>query len=458
MGKRRLMRSPRNSLETGEIIALPENGADVYLTINHYLQAITEEELAKGVKKAKAKGGWAVMMEPRTGEILAMAQYPFFDPRDYTAYFNDPLLIEHSRPKTITDAYEPGSIMKPITVAIALLGNEEMKKRGEKQIFDPSEKMDTSKGNFPGRSKPLNDTHFHHYLDMNMALQHSSNIYPARLVERIIKRLGGPWYRNILAEGFGFGRKTGIELFSETNGLLPTIGKSHPNGTPEWSKSTPYSLAIGYNIQANSIQLVRALAVLVNGGVLVQPTLIRKIIKRNGAGEEIVLLDNTQPKRLQQFPRVFPTEICDEIAQVMKYTTKKGGSARRAEIWGYTEGGKSGTAKKLLSTGTYSETAYRSSFIGFAPAKHPAFVLLVTMDEPEYGFHRGIGAIHHGGVVSAPVFREIAKRSLEYMGIPPDDPFGYPSQDPRFDATKADWIPESRRLQEMYEKWNNNAH
>lgn len=453
LGKRRLMRSPRNSLETGEVISKPENGADIYLTINQYLQAIAEEELQKGVKKSKAKGGWAVMMEPRTGEILALAQYPSFEPADYTAYFNDPVMIEYTRVRAATDAIEPGSVMKAVTVSIAFLANEELKKRGESPLFDPEEKIDTSNGNFPGRNKVLTDTKFHHFCNLNMGVQKSSNRYMARLVERVVKRLGEKWYRNALQDIFGFGTKTGIELQSESKGLLPVIGKYHPNGAPEWSKATPYSLAIGYNIQVNSFQLLRAFAILLNGGYLVQPTLVRKIIKKDSEGEEIVLLDNTK----HEFPHVLSADVGNKVVPILKYTTKKGGSATKADIYGYTEGGKTGTAEKLTG-GQYGGKRRICTFIGFTPAKDPAFLLLVTIDEPEYGYIPGVGHGHRAGVCAAPIFKEIAKRSLDYLGIAPDDPFGYPTGDPRCDPTKADWVMESQRLQEMYQKWNNSAH
>lgn len=453
-GRRRLMRSPRNSFETGDVISVPQNGADIHLTINHCLQAITEEELEKGVKKCKAKCGWAVMMDPKTGEILALAQYPFFNPPDYQHYFNDPKMIEHTRVKAVMDANEPGSVIKPFTVCLALMANEALKSKGEQPLFNPEEKVATSNGRFAGRGKPLTDTHLHHYLNMTMAVQKSANIYMARLVEKIVGRLGNEWYRQKLVETFGFGSKTGIELPSETPGLMPTIGKKHPNGTFEWSASTPFSMAIGYNLQMNSIHLVRAYAVLANGGYLVQPTLIRKIIRTNDKGEQDVLVDNTGVERLKTFKQVLNPDIIQQVVTAMKYTTKSGGTAPRADVRGYTEAGKTSTSKKLVN-GAYAETLYRSSFVGFAPAKDAAFVLLVTMDEPEYGFMPGIGKMHHGGTCAAPVFREIAKRSLEYLGTPPDDPHGYPVGDPRYDPKKADWAQETQRLKEMYQKWNN---
>lgn len=449
IGRRRLMRSPRNNFEMGEVIAYPQNGANIYLTVNHCLQAIAEEELEKGVKKANAKSGWAVMMDPFTGEILALAQYPFFYPMDYQKYFNDPQKIEHTKVKAVTDAYEPGSIMKPISIAIALKANDELQRRGEPVLFDPEEKMATSNSHFPGRSKPLKDTRLHYFLNLEMAIMKSSNIYVARLVERIIARLGNEWYRKSLEE-FGFGTQTGIELPAESRGVLPKLGKKHPNGTLEWSQATPYSMAMGHNIQASTLQMVRALAVFANGGHLVKPTLIKKIVRTNSEGEPEVIVPTSS---IAKDP-VISQAIVDKVVRAMKYTTKPGGTARRADIWGYTECGKTGTGNKSIN-GIYSDFHVCSTFIGFAPLSQPRFILAVAMDEPEYGYIPGIGKNHHGGTCTAPVFREIATRSLEYLGISPDDPYGYPPGDPRYQAAKADWVKEASQLMELYDKWNN---
>lgn len=453
-GKRRLMRSPRNAFETGEVIAVPQNGADIYLTINHCLQAIAEEELAKGVKKCNAKAGWAVMMDPYTGEILALAQYPSFYPPDYQYHFNKPELIEHTKVKAITDANEPGSVMKPFTLATALKANGVLEARGENALFSPEAKLATSNGRFPGRSKPIGDTHVHYFLNMDMGLQKSSNIYMGRLTESIIARLGTEWYRDVLYSNFGFGKKTGIELPGESWGVLPMPGKKHPNGKLEWSTATPFSIAMGHNIQVTSLQLVRGYAIFANGGYLVQPTLLRKIAKTLPDGSQEVILDNTNPAQRGPFPRVLSAEIVNRVIQAMKYATKPGGTAPKANIWGYTEAGKTGTSNKIVG-GTYSQTLYIPSFVGFTPLTNPAFVLLVTMDEPEYGFVPGLGKRHHGGNCCAPVFREIATRSLEYLGVTPDDPHGYPQGDPRYDKEKADWLPEIRKLKEKYDSWNN---
>lgn len=438
-GKRKLMRSPRHTFESADLLVPVKDGLSVTLTIDPYLQAIAEEEIEKGVIKSRAKGGWVVLMDPHSGDILALAQYPFFDPEKYSLFFSDPLLAEHTRLKAVTDANEPGSVMKAITLSIALLANEELEAQGKPPLFTLDEKVATSDSRFPGRSKPLIDTHLHHFLNFNMAMQKSSNIYCARMIDRVLKSFGNEWYRKKLQECFGFGVRTGIEYPGETPGVIPTPGKKHANGKLEWSVATPYSLAMGYNIQANSIQLVRAYSVIANGGHLVQPRLIRKAGSR-------------------EIPQAAPVKVLSEkntriIADAMRFVIKPGGSALRADIPGYTEAGKSSTAKKLVN-GAYAEKLYLSSFAGFAPVKNPSIVLLVTMDEPEYGFIPGYGRNHHGGNCAGQVFRRIGKRSLEYLGIEKDDPWGYPQGDPRRDVKRIAWHQETIRLQENYEKWN----
>jgi len=427
LGKRRLIRSPRHALENDEVLVSPQHGKDLYLTIDPVIQAITEEELEKGVKAAHAKAGWAVMMDPYTGDIWAMAQYPFFYPSDYAKIFNDPAALDSVRCKAITDANEPGSSMKTITLAIALKANKELQRRGEMPLFDPLEMMPTANGKFPGRSKPISDTRLHNFLNFDMAMQRSSNIYPARLVERMIQRLGVEWYRNQLSQGFGIGMKTGVELPAESGGVLPTPGKLHPNGKPEWSVPTPFSMAFGHNIQVTTMQLVRAYAIFANGGKLVKPRLVKKI------GEEWVVREEGEP--------ILDPEVAIQVLKALKYTTKQAGTSQRADIPFYTEAGKSGTANKVIG-GTYAQKSFVSSFIGIAPTTQPLFVLVVSMDEPEYGYIPGRGKNHHGGNCGGPVFREVGKRTLAYLGVTPDDP------------KKNDWVAETRSLQEIYDKWN----
>ena len=273
------------------------------------------------------------------------------------------------------------------------------------------------------------------------------------LIKRLMEKFKPDWYRNILVEKFGFGTLTNIELPAESIGQVPTPGKLHPNGRLEWSLPTPYSLGIGHNIQVNSTQMIRAFATLANGGILVEPTLVRKIVQPHSDGAQEILLDNTRKERIMNFPRVLDKKIVEEVLRAMKYVTKFGGTAPKGNISGYTEAGKTGTAKKIVN-GIYSNKHYFSTFIGFTPAKDPRFVLLVAIDEPEAIFIPGIGKNYQGGQCAAPVFSNIARRSLEYLGVTPDDPFGYPHGDPRRDSEKADWAFEVKELKNTYDQWN----
>jgi cell division protein FtsI (penicillin-binding protein 3) len=449
-GKRQRMRSPSHPLDLGTLLEAPQDGADVYLTIHHYLQAIAEAELAKGVQAVKAKGGWAVLMDPSNGEILALAQVPSFHPGRYREYYNDPNWKEYTKVKAVTDCFEPASIFKPITVATCLIASEELVKQGKPPILTPEEWLATTNGWFPGRSTPLKDGRTHRFLNLDLALQKSSNIFMGRAAHRLMEVMGPSWYRNTLVQQFHFGEKTGVELPAESQGLVPTPGKVHPNGSLEWSKPTPYSLAIGHNVLVNSLQMVRAYAIIANGGFDVQPHLIRKIVRKAPGGTEEILVDKST---LGKGKQVMSPKVAARVLRALKFSTKEGGTSKRADIPGYTEGGKSGTSEKILD-GQYSKDHYISSFVGVAPAKNPRFVLLVSIDDPEKKFIPGAGKQHHGGICAAPVFREIALKTLQFLGVAPDDPYGYPVGDPRRDPKKADWAFEVSGLKEEYKKRN----
>jgi cell division protein FtsI (penicillin-binding protein 3) len=449
-GKKRITRSPRHPLDTGTVLVAPEHGANVYLTINHYLQAIVEAELAKGVQAVNGKGGWAVMMDPKTGEILALAQVPCFHPARYREYYNDPAKQDLTKVRAVTDCFEPGSIFKAVSVAIALRASEELIREGKKPLLHPEEWVATADGRFPGRTKPIKDARVHRLLNMDLGVQKSSNIYMGRIIQRVVDTMGDQWYRNALTELFGFGKKTGVELPAETVGLVPMPGRLHPNGKPEWSVPTPYSLAMGYNILVNSMQVVRAYAIIANGGQDVKPHLVRKIVKKWADGSTKILVDNTKQGTKKQ---ILTQESARRLVRSMKFVTKEGGTSRRADVPGYTEAGKSGTAEKIID-GIYSKDHHISSFVGFAPADAPRFVLLVSIDDPEKKFVPGIGKQQMGGVSAAPVFREIAAKTLQYLGVAPDDPYGYPYGDPRRDPKKADWVAEMEALKEAYRKHN----
>ncbi len=450
MGRRLYLRSPRHSLEMGEIIEEPQNGTDIYLTIDPFIQAIIEEEIEKGVKGSNAKSGWAIMMHPRTGAILGWGQYPFFSPENYRDFFNDPEKLNSTKVLGAVDAQQPGSVMKPLTLIIGFKANEENALQGTPPLFDPLVKQPTYAGVFKGRSKPFYDTGKHKFLNMDMAIEKSSNIYFAHLIEKLIETKGDEWYRSQLIDVFSFGTKTGIELPGESGGRVPKPGRRHQNGALEWSAPTPYSLAIGHNILITSIQLVKAYAMIANGGYDVKPTLVQKFVQESPSGEKKLIWEN---KDFLENKLLINPEIIKKVKHAMKFTTKLGGTARFADIPGYTELGKTGTSEKIVD-GTYSKDRYFSTFIGMAPAENSAFVLLVAINEPEKKYLPGLGKNHNAGVCCAPVFREIGKRVLEYLEVPPDDPYGYPYGDPRRDRKKADWYSENEKLKELYQEWN----
>lgn len=449
-GKRKFVRSPLRPLDSGTLIEKPENGANIYLTINHHLQAMAEQEIKKGVQVANAKGGWAVIMDPYTGEILALAQYPFFAPENYRDYFNDKELMDHTRAKAINDAYEPGSIMKPLTLALLLHANQTLIERGEAPLFTPEEKVSTGVGRFKGRSRDLRDSRRHSYLNMYLAMQKSSNIYFAKLIDRLIDRLGNQWYYDQLGDLFGLGKPTHISYPSESCGMLPEPGKTYFNGKLQWSLPTPYSLAMGHNLLVTSLQMLRAYAAFANGGYLVEPRLVKKIVKEDEFGNEEVIKDFDQKR---DFPRVLDPSIIEEVIKAMKYVVKQGGSSAKAEVYGYTGAGKSGTANRIVD-GRYSKKEYFSSFIGFGPLSKPRYLILVSIDNPHSSYIPGRGFIYWGGQCAAPIYKEIARKTLQYMGIAPDNPYGYPVGDPRRRPEKADWEKETHDLLKLYEEWN----
>lgn len=446
-GKRKMLRSPKYPMDRGDVIKLPENGCDVYLTIHPHIQAIAEEELEKAVLSAEAKGGWIAMMDVDTGDILALAQYPFFYPSEYKNFYRDPLLVAHTKVKAITDCFEPGSIIKPLSFAIALKANQERIQLGLKPVFDPSEKVELKKIQLPGRKVAMKDVSTASFLNMDMALQKSSNLYTAAVVQKVVDTLGEKWYRDQLHEVFGFGKKTGIELPSEAVGFLPSPHKSYSSGKLQWSVPTPGCLAIGYNLLVNTIQILKAYAIIASGGYDIQPSLVKKIQKKDTS--EVLF----ERRPLEKRERVLDATICQRVIQSMKFVTKPGGSAFRADVPGYTEAGKTSTSEKIRG-GAYAKHVHFSTFAGFAPAHQAKIVALIAIDEPAYRHLPGIGPTHFGGKCAAPVFGEVAKRTLQYLGVAPDDPYGYPKGDPRYQEDKADMASQVKHLKELFNRWH----
>jgi len=359
-----------------KMIVDPISGSDVYLTLDANIQYITEIALRGVVQKFSAAGGWAVIERVKTGEILAMASFPDFEPEHYNNV-NSNIWPN----KTFTVNYEPGSVMKPIMAAAAL--NQGI--IGENQLID----VGHSKVWFYA-NRPLRD-HVTGQLDMRKALVKSSNIYFAKLG----LMMGAEWqYRYLRA--FNFGSKLGIDLAGEQFGIVPHFQR--------WDKLKPTRVPMGQGVAVTALQMINAFACIANDGMLMQPYVVDKVVAPNG---DVVL---------QHKPRVIGRPIRQEVAtkirEMMLGITRTGGTGTRAAVQGYTVAGKTGTAQKPIG-GTYSQTDYYATFVGFIPAVNPEIAILVTVDTPR--------PQHTGGYVAAPVFAEIAASVMQYLEIPPDD-------------------------------------
>lgn len=432
-GKGFIYRTPRHQLDDRVIESSPQNGKDIFLTIDPFIQAICEEEIAEGVTRCRASSGFAIVMEAETGRIRAIAHYPFFRVDEYPDYFNDAAKIEYTIPKAVSALFEPGSIIKPVTVALAMMAGDERALKGLPPLFREDEIITTSPTVFPGRTKPVTDVCHLSKMDLALALQKSSNVYTATLAERIIQTMGVDWYRDKLTSIFDLGKPTGIEFPGEAVGFLPTPGKCHPNGGLEWSRATPYSLAMGYNLMVTGLQMAKIYAMITNGGYQVDPTLIYGPLK---------------PKRASLSP-----VICDKLKHYLRFVTKPGGSAQLADVYGYTELGKTSTSEKLLG-GVYSSIHHNTLFVGVCPLSCRPLVIVIALDDPDPSLWPSLGKRHYGGKSAAPIFRRIAQRSVAFLGIPPDDPGGYPKGDPRYNPETADAVKEVEALHEKMLKLN----
>lgn len=352
------------------------SGNSLLLTIDEGLQYIVEREIEKAMLRWKAEAVVAVMMNPKTGEILAMANRPGYDPNLPAEAHPD-----ERRNRAITDLYEPGSTFKAITAAAAL----------EEGMVSPEERFDCSKGfiNVPG-SKPIRDALRHGVLTFKECIQKSSNV----CLVQVGRRLGEDKFYKYMKR-FGFGEKTEIDLPGEVRGLL--------RDTKNWSERSRASLSIGQEIGVTPLQLLRAYAAIANGGKLMRPYIVSEIIAPGGE-----VLERFYPKIER---RVISEETANIMREILKTVTEEGGTAQKASIKGNLVAGKTGTAQMIdPKTGRYSLTDYVSSFVGFVPAQDPEIALIVVVYKPR-------GATY-GGTVAAPVFNGIVEHTLTYLNIP----------------------------------------
>jgi len=349
---------------------------NIVLTIDKPMQHITETELDRGVERWGAKGGMAIVMEPSTGKILAMASYPTFNPNQFIQYRS-----KSWRNGAVSDIFEPGSLFKVFLAAAAL----------EEQVVRPSDSFFCENGSYTVHDRTIHDTSRHGWLTFQQILKVSSNIGASKVGEKMGRER---FYRYIGA--FGFGEKTWINLPGEGKGIV-----HHPRYWPPVALDT---ISFGQGISVTGIQLVTALSAIANGGFLMRPYVVEKVLNEKG---EVV--QSFQPKTVR---KVISEETAKKVTWLLKATTEKGGTGEGAVPAGYEVAGKTGTAQKVDSLlGGYSEDRYTSSFMGFAPAEAPRIALLIVVDEPQGG--------NYGGVVAAPIFKAIMEKVLPYLQVAP---------------------------------------
>ncbi len=349
-------------------------GADIYLTLDHNIQYAVEQALQEVVEKFDATGGWVIVQDVKTGAILAMASSPDFEPENYTDES-----LDVWRNNALAIVYEPGSIMKAVTVAAAL--NE--------RLVTPETVIDAGEGIWFYAGKPLRD-HVTGRITVSTALKKSSNIACAKLGLMLgSKRLEG------YLRAFNFGSKLGIELPGEERGILAR--------SKDWDKLKPTRIPIGQGVAVTGLQMINAYSALANDGVMMQPYVVEKIVSPSG---EVVF--KAEPKVLGRPVRA---EVARTVRAMLVGVTEGGGTGRRAAVPGYSIAGKTGTAQKAVPGG-YSSTDYYASFVGFVPGSNPVFSVLVSVERPR--------PQHMGGYVAAPVFSKVAAATARYLEVPPD--------------------------------------
>ncbi len=352
-----------------------EKGYDLKLTIDEVIQYITEKELTGQVSKYSAKGGTAIVMDPYTGEILAMADQPQFNPNSFSQYKE-----RDWRNRGVTDSFEPGSTFKLLLAAAAI----------EEKIANQNDIFFCENGEYDIAGTVIHEAKEHKYrwLTLRDIIVKSSNIGAIKVAQR----LGAKTFYDYILK-FGIGAKTNINLPGESAGKVRDI--------KEWSGVSLASISFGQEISVTPIQLITAVSAIANGGILMKPYII-KAVERDG-----IAVDEFKPEVVR---RVISEKTSRELSEILEYAVKYG-TGQNAIIKGYDVAGKTGTAQKASPDKKgYSEDKFISSFIGYVPSRNPRIVILVIIDEPE--------GVAWGGEVAAPAFREIARQSLRYLKIP----------------------------------------
>ena len=351
-------------------------GQSVVLTIDKAIQHIAERELALGVRTFEARGGSVVVMDPSTGEILALANYPPFNPNEPSRH-----TAAHRRNRAVVDRFEPGSTVKPFTMAAALAAGS----------VKPNQSINCENGVTRVGGRLLHDAHPYEWLTPTQILAYSSNIGIAKIAQDLGKKALYRGFRR-----FGFGETAGLGVPGETAGILRHYRR--------WYEIDTAAVSFGQGMSVTNVQLASAMSAIANGGRLMQPMLVRRMTDGHGA-----TVQENKPRVRRQ---VVPRRVAKLVGQMLTAVTEPGGTAIEAAVDGYLVAGKTGTAQKAdYVHGGYAKDKWLASFIGFAPAERPAVVISVVIDEPVIA--------HYGGTVAGPVFRRIAEVTLRHMGIAP---------------------------------------
>ena len=361
--------------KTGEEMA-PTHGLNVVLTLDANIQNIVEDELAQAFQRLSPAGLCAVVVRPRTGEVLALANLPAFDPNRPGGS------PEGQRNRATADLFEPGSTFKIVTILTALSDG----------VLTLSENVFCENGRWFYGGDWLRDFSPHGYLSFEEVVAKSSNIGTAKAA----LRLGKERLYNTVTN-FGFGQITGIPLDAQESGRVRPIRR--------WSKLSITRIPIGHEISTTPLQMVMAMAAIANGGVLMEPKLVEALQDQAGR-----VVQQFSPRPLR---RVASEWACREMKRALRAVASEDGTAIRAHLDHYSVAGKTGTTEKFVN-GSYKTGKYYASFVGFLPVDQPELCILVGVDEPD----RRVG--HLGGLVAAPVFRAIAERTAIYLRLPPD--------------------------------------
>jgi cell division protein FtsI/penicillin-binding protein 2 len=348
-------------------------GRAVFLTLDKELQYFTQLALAEAAEQYGAESGSAVVMRPRTGELLAVANVPDFDPNDPGGSDQ-----ETQRNRAITDIYEPGSIYKLITLAAAL----------EERAVTPKTRFDVPSTFYYG-GEDFHDSSAHAAASMSVSdiIMDSSNVGTIK----VGLQLGGKKLLRYIKR-FGFGSATGVDFPGEASGIVPEY--------EDWTPPTHATLPIGQGIAVTPLQMASAYSTIANGGRWVEPKLVAGTMQTNG---------EVRPTSRSASRRVVSERTADQVTKILTRVVDEG-TGTAAQVPGYLVAGKTGTAQKADGAGAYLEGEYVASFAGYAPADRPEITVIVTLDSPN---------LHYGGLTSAPTFRRIAEFALRHLNVSP---------------------------------------